>query len=183
MSKTYRNPKGVKNLYRNLPVRRLLKEFQKAVDVFIDAGITPNPRLRRKANASSSNVCMEFDGKRVKAERETYPPTIVLENSIKLIAETMGYTKTQLKINHSELISYTSGYTLRVEGMLYFNDNSQRIDGRIIGLVKGDKELYSVEMLIGKVIPFSSLKDIITEITYQKELHLKGCKLLLLEKE
>lgn len=107
----------------------------------------------------------------------------MLDNDIELIAQTMGYTKDQLKINHSEFIPYTKGYTIRVEGMLYFSDYSQRIDGRIIGVLKEDKELYSVEMLIGKVIPFSSLEDIITEITYQKELHLEKCKLLLIEEE
>ena len=79
----------------------------------------------------------------------------------------MGYTKDQLKINYSELIPYTNGYTLRVKGMLYFSNNNQAIDDRIIGILKNDKELYSVEMLIGKVIPFSSLKDIIKEINYQ----------------
>jgi hypothetical protein len=181
MSKTYRNLKGVEKLYRNLPIRRLLKEFQKAIDILIDANTTPSPRLRHKANASKSNICMEFDGKRIKAERETYSPTILLDNGIELIAQTMGYTKDQLKINYSELIPYNNGYTLRVEGMLYFSNNNQAIDGRIIGVLKNDKELYSVEMLIGKVIPFSSLKDIIKEINYQKELHLEECRLLLTE--
>lgn len=183
MGKTYRNLKGVEKLYKSLPIRRLLKESQKAIDILIEADITPNPRLKHKANPNSSNICMKFDGKRIKAERETYSPTIMLDNDIKLIAQTMGYTKDQLKINHSEFIPYTKGYTIRVEGMLYFSDYSQRIDGRIIGVVKEDKELYSVEMLIGKVIPFSSLEDIITEITYQKELHLEKCKLLLIEEE
>lgn len=110
---------------------------------------------------------MEFDGIKIRAEGETYPSSLKLDKGIELIAETMGYTKSQLKIDYSEVIPYIKGYILKVQGILYFSNN-QEIDGRIIGVLKEDKEYYSIEMLSGKLIPFDSLKSII-QIINNKE--------------